>query len=191
MLRSIKNIALGLLLTAATTIPAPSAVAQSTTSCSRYIQGMFEGFSGDTLGAGHWFNVKGTRITARGQGGYSSFAMRENYAVRDGISTTVSSGKEGFLISKPNTTASVIQGKFQDVFPGRKDGKTDLTTLQVNRDGRVQIVLNAWGNATVNLANLECYRGHQGSTFVLTGQNRTYSHGFDFWTFVITPDWLI
>ncbi|MDZ7962883.1 MAG: hypothetical protein RMY34_34300 [Aulosira sp. DedQUE10] len=186
----IKSVILGLLL-AATTIPISSTSAQTSTSCSSYIQRMFLGFPGDQDGAGHWFNVKGTRITARGQGGFSSFAMAENYSTRDGISTSASGNKEGFTIRKLNTGASVIQGKFQDVFPGRKDGKSDLTTLNIHRDGRVQIVLNAWGNSSGNLNNLACYPGHQGSTFVLTGNARTASHGFDFWTFVITPDWLI
>ncbi|MBD2194118.1 MULTISPECIES: hypothetical protein [Calothrix] len=186
----IKGLILGLLL-AATTIPISSTSAQTSTSCSSYIRGMFEGFPGDKYGVGNWFNVKATRITARGYGGFSSFAMAENYSTREGISTTAAGNKEGFTIKKTSTGASVIQGKFQDVFPGRKDGKSDLTTLNVHRDGRVQIVLNAWGNNTVNLSNLVCYRGHQGSTFVLTGNARTASHGFDAWTFVITPNWLI
>ena len=142
-------------------------------------------------GAGHWFNVKATRITARGYGGFSSFAMAERYSTRDGISTTTASAKEGFTISKTSLGGSVIEGKFQDVFPGRQDGKSDLTTLRFYRDGRTTMVLNAWGNSTVNLSNLACYPGHQGSTFVLTGNARTASHGFNSWTFVITPDWLI
>lgn len=186
----IKTAILGLLL-AATTIPISSTSAQTSSSCSSYIRGMFTGFPGDQYGAGHWFHVKATRITARGQGGFSSFAMAENYSTREGVSTTTSSNKEGFTIRKSTTGASVIQGKFQDVFPGRKDGKSDLTTLNVHPDGRVQIVLNAWGNNTVNLSNLACYPGNQGSSFVLTGNARTASHGFDFWTFVITPNWLI
>ncbi len=186
----LKSVILGLVL-AATTIPISSTHAETATSCSRYVQGMFEGFSGDKLGAGSWFNVKATRITARGNGGFSSFAMAGNYSTSDGVSTTASSTKEGFRISKSSPTATVIEGKFQDVFPGRKDGNSDLTTLKVYRDGRAQIVLNDWGNNTVNLNSLACYPGHQGSTFVLTGNARTASHGFDFWTFVITPDWLI
>lgn len=186
----IKNIIFALIL-AVTTIPTSSAVAQPTSSCSSYIRGMFNGFPGDRYGAGNWFNVKGTRITARGRGGFSSFAMAKNYSTREGLSSTNSSRKEGFRISKASRRGSVIQGKFQDFFPGRKDGKSDLTTLKVYRNGRVQIILNSWGNTTVNLKNLAFYRGHKGSNFVLTGQNRTSSHGFDFWTFVITPDWLI
>lgn len=188
----IKSLILGLIVAATVTpISFPiSTYAEPSTSCSSYIQGMFNGFSGDKLGAGNWFNIRGTRITARGNGGFSAFAMAENYSTGDGVSTTASSGKEGFKILKTSPAATVIKGKFQEVFPGRKDGKSDLTTLNVYRDGRVQLVLNAWGNTTVNLSNVACYPGHQGSTFVLTGNSRTASHGFDFWTFVITPDWL-
>jgi hypothetical protein len=49
-----------------------STYAEPSTSCSSYIQGMFDGFSGDRLGAGNWFNIRGTGITARGNGGFSA-----------------------------------------------------------------------------------------------------------------------
>jgi hypothetical protein len=188
----IKSVILGLILAAtATPISFPiSTSAEPSTSCSSYIRGMFDGFPGDRLGAGHWFNVKGTGITARGQGGFSTFAMAENYSTRDGVSTTVGSRKQGFII-QPQPDRSAFVGKFQAVFTDRNDGKSDLTTLKVYRDGRVRLVLNAWGNANVNFSNVACYPGHRPNTFVLTGNSRTASHGFDIWTFVISPNWLI
>lgn len=185
----IKNLIFGLIL-AVTAVPVPSALAypRSSTSCTSYIRGMFEGFSGYRYKEGYSFKVKGTRITARGKDGFSSFAMNQRYSTREGLSSTNSSRKQGFTMYPVSRGGSLIQGKFQDVFPGRRDGKSDLTTLQVYRNGLVQIVLNSWGNTRVNLRNLACYRGHQGINFVLTGQNRTSSHGFDFWTFLITPE---
>ncbi len=179
----IKSVILGLIIAAtATPISFPiSTYAEASTSCANYIRGMFEEFPRDT-----WFDVKGTGITARGQGGFSTFAMAENYSTRDGVSTTSGSRKEGFVI-QPQPDRSAFVGKFQGVFPGRNDGKSDLTTLKVYRDGRVRLVLNAWGNTNVNLSNVACYPGHQGKTFVLTGNSRTASHGFDSWTFVMSP----
>ncbi|AKG21178.1 hypothetical protein [Calothrix sp. 336/3] len=178
-----QNLILGLIVAAtATPISFPiSTSAETPTSCTSYIRGMFERFP-----SGTWFNVKATRITARTNGGFSSFGMAENYFTRDGVSTTAASGKEGFII-RPEADRSYFLGKFQDVFPGRNDGKSDLTTLKVYRDGRVRLVLNAWGNGNINLSDLACYPGHQGSTFVLTGNSRTASQGFDSWTFLISP----
>lgn len=179
----VQSLILGLIVAAtATPISFPiSTYAEPSTSCSSYIRGMFEGFP-----TGTWFNIKGTGITARGQGGFSFFTMGVDYSTRDGISTTAASRKEGFII-QPQPDRSAFVGKFQAVLPGRNDGKSDLTTLKVYRDGRVRLVLNAWGDANVNLSDVACYRGHQGNTFVLTGNSRTASHGFDLWTFSISP----
>ena len=79
----IKNIVFGLIL-AATAIPVPSAVAHPTSSCTSYIRGMFNGFPGDRYGKGHWFKDKGTRITARGRGGFSTIDMNKSYSSREG-----------------------------------------------------------------------------------------------------------
>ncbi|BAY27061.1 hypothetical protein NIES2100_68820 [Calothrix sp. NIES-2100] len=64
----IKSVILGLIIAAtATPISFPiSTYAEPSASCANYIRGMFEEFPRDK-----WFGVKGTGITARGQGGFS------------------------------------------------------------------------------------------------------------------------
>jgi hypothetical protein len=156
-------------------------------SCGRYIQGMWDGFSGDQFGPGHWFTVKGSRVTARGTSGYTSYAASPSF--RQNMTLAEKARNDYFSIWK-NRTGNLIEGRFLDVFPGRADGVSDLTSLRIFRTNRVQLILHSWGNSVIELTNLQCYRGHENSTFVLTGQQRSASHGINLWTFTITPAWL-
>lgn len=158
----------------------------SADACNAYIEGMYNGFEGDLYGAAHWFTIKGNRVTARNYDGYTSFAMNTGYSREDSVADAAQ--KDRIYMWK---NGGVSTAKFKDVFPSRASGKVDLTTLNIYENGKVEIVLNEWSDATYSLSNLQCYPGHTGSTFMLTGQNRTGSHGLDNWTFLITPAWLI
>lgn len=162
----------------------------SAESCVGYINAMYNGFAGDVHGAGHWFDTTGTRVTARSAFGYSSFAMHPSYAASQGMSNAATVARQSFAIV-PNAAGTVIEGQFRDVFPGRSNGATDLTTLRIFRTGVVQIRLDAWGGATYNLSALQCYAGHDNNTFVMTGQRRDAGFGLDTWTFVFNPGWLL
>ncbi len=155
-------------------------------SCVPYIAGVFNGFPSDQHGPGHYFNVRASRLTARGYSAYTSHAMSLSYD--SNMSTEAKSRLEGFSMTG---SGDLRQGQFRDVFPGRADGKTDLTTFKVFRNGTVQLILNSWGNSTINLTNLQCFRGHQGSGFVMLGQDRTAGYGLNLWTFFMSPGWIL
>lgn len=158
--------------------------------CGTYIDRMFTGFPGDHAPA-HWFHVEANLIAARNMSGFSAFAMDPSYATSQGISNPATAYKSGLYVSKPYNTASYMQGQFRAVFPGRSDGSTDLTTLRIFRSGSVQMILNAWGNSTVNLSDLQCFPGHVSNTFVLIGQERSAGYGLTTWTMVLSPGWLL
>lgn len=165
-----------------------SAVPSFAEPCDRFIRGVFDGFSGDVHGPGHWHYVKGSRITSRGYGSFTSHAMHTNY--RNDMTQAEKSRLEGFTIA-PTSNGMAREGKFLDVFPGRQDGANDLTTLRIQRDGRVQIVLNSWGNASTFLTDLSCYPAHRGSGFVLTGFDKSAGYGTTIWNFHLAPGWLL
>lgn len=156
--------------------------------CNRYFNGIWNGFPGDTLGAGHYFFVKGARVTARGGSAYTSHVASPTY--RSDM-TQAEKARLDYFNAGVNTGRTLLEGSFKDVFPGRADGAVDATTFRLHRNGRVELVLNAWGNTVSALTNLQCFPGHGGSGFVLQGQSRTSSHGVNMWTFYIAPQWLI
>ncbi|MCA2960329.1 MAG: hypothetical protein IOD12_08750 [Silvanigrellales bacterium] len=156
--------------------------------CTRYFNGVWNGFPGDTYGAGHNFYIKGSRVTARGASAYTSYAAAPSY--RSDM-TLAQKARLDFFYAGMNAGRTVLEGAFKDVFPSRADGAIDATTFRIHRNGRVELVLNAWGNVASDLTNVQCFPGHGSSGFVLQGQSRTSSHGVNMWTFFIAPQWLI
>jgi hypothetical protein len=155
--------------------------------CTPYFHGMYNGFPSDRLGAGHWFIVKGASVTARGTGGFTTYAVDRSY--RQNMTLPQKAALDRFYMFK-NAAGDTITGSFLILFPGRADGVLDAMTLRIRNNGTVELVLNSWGNTVGRLSNLQCYRGHTNSTFVLTARNRSSAWGLDLWTFTITPSWL-
>ena len=150
--------------------------------CLSYITPLFEGVNGMPAPAS--VTVRGTRLSARGANGFTSAAAASDY--RTNMSQADKAARDSFVIAL-NQGETALEGTFQDVFPGRPDAAIDLTTLKVSRNGRVEIILNRWGNAVIQLGNVQCYPGHQGAAFVMNGRARDAGYGLDMWTFVLSP----
>lgn len=153
--------------------------------CASYVANLY-GWIAD--GSATHYSVRAVRVTARGGDGFSSFSMAEPYTPSWGIANSGAAARHVFYLV-PDRTSGVLSGRFQDVFPGRINGETDLTTLSILRSGAVRFRLNDWGGAIGTLSNLECFPGHTGRAFVMTGRSRTAGFGLDVWTFLITPGW--
>ncbi len=158
-------------------------------SCVSYFSGVFDGFPGEPRGPASSYNVKGTRVTARGNFGFTSHFANVNY--RSSMSQADKARNDYFILSW-GPSADMRIGQFQDVFPGRPDGAIDLSTLRLYRNGRVEVVLDRWGSYTFALNNLQCYPGSTtpAKGFMMTGHFREPSGSFDQWTFLLSPYWI-
>jgi len=167
----------GLLAAAGLALLSSHALAED---CTPYVSRMYAYVA---PGPSYYYNVSAVRMTARGAAGFSSFSMGPSYSPSVGIATRPT--PHLFSVS-PDSTGSVV-GKFQEVFPGRTDGSSDLTTLKVSRSGTVQLKLDEWGGVLVSLTNVQCYPGHTGKAFLLTGSAYSSGYGRDLWTFLFIP----
>jgi hypothetical protein len=158
-------------------------------SCTTYIAGMFDGFPGDNRGPAAQYYVKGTRVTARSNFGFTSYFASVNY--RNTMTQADKARNDSFVLTRgPGNDRQT--GQFQDVFPGRPDGSIDLSTLRIYRSGRVEVVLDRWGSYTFAMNSLQCYPGSTTAAngFMMTGLFREPSGSFDQWTFLLSPYWI-
>jgi len=150
-------------------------------SCTSYIANLYAWLD-DQSATG--YNVQAVRVTARDGGGFSSFSMDPSYTPSMGISTRPS---PRYLFHIGNDGTGTLTGQFQDVFPGRTDGSSDLTTLRIRRPTVVQLRFDDWGGGLATLTGLQCFPGNFGRSFVMTGRSSAW--GVDLWSFVIIPTW--
>lgn len=175
--RCIKRNLKGALLAAALGVTASSPAFAD--DCSPYIGRLFS-FDQD------YWRVQAVSMTSRGSvGGFSSYSD----ARRPGELPW----RPNVVLTYLNPATGAIEVRFEARFPGSVDSlRSDQTTLIVEPSGRVMLRLDAWGGVSVDFgATIECFPGHQGDAFVLTGRARTSSHGLDVWTVLFEPDVLI
>lgn len=155
----------------------------ATVNCGTAINEYFTG-----LKDGDWLNVVGTRLTARGDLGFSSFTMQNNYNVATNpVGTPGAASRSVFTLSKGS---SHYAGPFSEVFPGRSNANVDRWDFWVYRTGAVWLRSITWGGAWTQMQNVTCHRGPNTQT-VVTGMFHVAGYGTDFWTFVLDGDVLI
>lgn len=147
------------------------------------------GMSSLLVDDGHWLSVAGTRITARGSLGFSSFTMRDGYQVETTPLHTPAAGTSADFTAGRHST-DVYTGYFHDVFPGRGNGDEDRWQFWVNRPGQLWLRSVTWGGSWQLLSSAVCYRG-PGGQIVVTGSIDNLGFGTDFWTFVMNYGSLI
>lgn len=155
--------------------------------CAPFVARMFS--NNYSYGSPSWYDVLGTRVVARGADGFSSFTMSPSYRPSMGMSNPASALRSWFSIYA-DAGRTLAQGRFMDVFPGRSDGNADSTSLRIRRSGAIELIQHAWGDTTYALTNLQCYPGHTGDAFVITGTQRTPGYGLNV-NLLIVPNWLI
>ena len=138
---------------------------------------------------GGWINVIGTRVTARGEMGFSGFTMQDAYQLERQPLHTVDAGRRSTINLFPNLSASTFSGHFHEVFPGRGNGDEDRWVLRVKRSG-VYLQSITWNGASTVLPNTVCYSG-PGHQVVITGHIDNPGFGTDYWTFVMISGFLI
>ena len=154
----------------------------ATVSCGTAINEYFTGVKD-----GDWLNVAGTRVTARGGLGFSSFTMQSNYNVSTNpIGTPGSAARSLFTLSKGTSHYS---GPFSEVFPERSNPNVDRWDFWAYRTGAIWLRSITWNGPWTLLQNVTCHRGPNSQT-VVTGIIHT-SSSTDFWTFVLDGDVLI
>lgn len=131
-----------------------------------------------------WLELIGTRVTARGVHGFSSFTMENGYNVAaHPLHTPGAASRSIFTASKG---ATHFAGPFHEVFPGRGSSDVDRWEFWVYRTGALWLRSITWGGSWTSLQGVTCYRGPQ-SQLVVTGHISNPGFGTDFWTFVIRP----
>lgn len=127
-------------------------------------------------------NVVGTRVTARGAFGFSSFTMANGYEVATTPLHTPAAGAQSIFTAAKGS--SYFTGPFHEVFPERGNGDVDLADFWVYRTGAFYLRATDWTTAWELLQGVTCYRGPQSQT-VVTGYIHIAGWGTDFWTFVL------
>lgn len=169
ILSCIFTIALGLTLHGSLAAAQPATI-----SCGTAIDGYFTQAS--------WLDVVGTRVTARGVLGFSSFTMANGYEVATTPLHTPAAGAQSIFTASKGS--SYFTGPFHEVFPGRGNGDVDLADFWVYRTGAFWLRATAWTTTWMQLQGVTCYRGPQNQT-VVTGYIHIPDWGTDFWTFVL------
>jgi hypothetical protein len=179
ILSSIFVIATGLVLHESRAVAQPATI-----SCGTAIDGYFTG----ATPPGDWLNIVGTRVTARGSFGFSSFTMRNGYQVATTpLHTSGAATQSVFTANKGNAHYT---GPFHEVFPGRGNGDVDRWDFWASRSGAFWLRSITWNGAWQQLQGVTCYRG-PGNQTVVTGHISNPGFGTDFWTFVLVGDTLI
>lgn len=150
-------------------------------SCRPYINNLY-GWLTDQSAS--YYSVASVRLTARGSSGFTAFSMGPSYSPATGIANP--STPHPFYLTL-NPASGKLEGKYQEVFPSRSDGSSDLTTLLIPRTGSVQLRIDDWGGVLVTLSQLECFPGETGRAFVMRGRSSTPGYGTDRWMFLVTP----
>jgi hypothetical protein len=89
-----------------------------------------------------WLDVVGTRLTARGSFGFSSFTMGPAYQVATTpLHTAAAATQSSFMASRGS---SHYAGLFNEVFPGRGNGDVDKWEFWVYRTGAVWLRSITW-----------------------------------------------
>ena len=128
----------------------------------------------------------GTRTTARGSLGFTSFTMASGYRLSTTpLNTATAASQSTFLVGKPAST--YFGGQFGEVFPGRGNNDIDQWELRLARAGAVSLRSITWGGALTALAGQVCYAGPQGQVIV-TGYFDAPGYGTDLWSFVVRGD---
>jgi hypothetical protein len=139
----------------------------------------------------HYLNVTGTRVTARGNLGFSTFTMSNGYQLSSHRIGTPGAANQRLFIA--NKGAAHFAGPFHEVFPDRGNTNVDRWEFWAANSGVVWLRSLTWSpHAWVMLQGTTCSRGPQRQT-VVRGYIDNTSSGFgtDYWTFLLQPDELI
>lgn len=160
------------------------AAAQPPVSCGPVVAGYLDA----AYAGSDWLDVVGTRVTARGFLGFSSFTMVDGYQVETTPLHTAAAGAKA--IFRAPRSGDVYTGYFHEVFPSRGNGDEDRWQFWINRSGNVYLRSVTWNGAWTLLQSVVCYTGSSGQ-LVVVGQTETPGFGTDYWTFVMQRNYLI
>lgn len=138
---------------------------------------------------GHWLNVVGTRVTARGAFGFSSFTMRDGFQIESTpLHTPAVSTQTVFTANRHNS--DVYTGYYHEVFPERGNGDEDRWQFWVNRSGQLWLRSVTWGGSWKNITNVTCFEGPE-DQLVMVAHVDNPGFGTDFLTFLMNYGTLI
>jgi hypothetical protein len=127
--------------------------------------------------------VAAVRVSARGTGGFATFTMNPHFSVASGLNNVLAKEQSAFFASK---AGSVFKGKFAEVFPGRGNTDVDKWTFELDRNGKLFLTSNSWGDVRSPLAGAECFAGPDKQVVVQwTAKDPKWGH--DYWTFLLEP----
>jgi hypothetical protein len=132
-----------------------------------------------------WLGVMGTRISAHGPLGISSFTMQDGYSLRTHrIGTAGAAERSRFFLRMGSTR---YDGYFHEVFPGRGTAAVDRWQFRVDRDGTFSLrSITRNPLIWIELQETTCYSG-PGNQLVATGLVSNASE-VTAWAFVIRPE---
>lgn len=181
-MKTTRNIAGILAIVLSAALYASPAAAATPVSCSSVVNGYLDA-------GGGWLTIVGTRVTARGWLGFSSFTMNDGYQVETKpLHTPAAAAQSTFTAGKTGNDA--FSGYFHDVFPGRGNGDEDRWRLWVGRGGLFWLQSITWSGSWQLMQSPVCYTGPNGQ-LVVTGHFDNPGFGTDYWTFVMQRDTLI
>lgn len=123
---------------------------------------MVNGYLDNVAGIG-WLTVVGTRMTARGFHGFSSFTMNDGYQVETyPLHTPGAATRSTFFAGR--TGSDAFSGYFHDVFPGRGNGDEDRWRLWVGRGGTFWLQSITWNGPWQPIQSPVCYTVRAGSS---------------------------
>lgn len=133
-----------------------------------------------------WLRVIGSRMTARGDFGFSAFTMADGFQIETTpLHTAAAAGYKAFRANRYGSSA--FTGYFMQVFPGRGNGDEERWSFWLNEDGEFYLRPLSWEGEWVLLDNTVCHRGPE-EQFVVTAINSFPGFGTNYWTFVIDPE---
>jgi hypothetical protein len=155
---------------------APAAAQPATVPCGTAIDGYFSGGSG-------WLEIVGTRVTARGSFGFSSFTMQDGYSLATTpLNAPAAATQSTFEAWKG---AAHYTGPFHEVFAERGNSDVDRSEFWVFRTGELWLRSITWSGVWTQLQGATCSRGPGNQTVVTGYIHNGGSWGTDFWTFLI------
>jgi hypothetical protein len=164
------------------TVNVTPAVGATPVSCGPVVSGYLDAGDG-------WLVVVGTRVTARGWLGFSSFTMQDQFQIETyPLHTSGSVARRLFYAPKSGTSA--FTGNVHEVFTDRGNGDEDRSAFWIGRSGAVFLRSITWNGSWRQLQGQVCYLGPEGQ-LVVTGHLDNSGFGTDFWSFVMQRDTLI
>jgi hypothetical protein len=174
-MKKLRQLATSICLIAPVIFSVPQSIANTPVSC--------RGVITSAMAYAPWFDVKGSRVTARNGLGFTAFTMANGFQIETyPLHTPASVGGNTFTLS-PNSTYTQFTGIFTEVFTDRGNNDEDRWRMRLKNTGTLELQSITWGGAYKLLQTPVCYRG-PGDQIVMTGHVDNPGFGSDFWSFV-------